>query len=128
MFRKQYEKVFGYNLLIEENVWKDENRNRVKRAEKRLFKTYRSKVETDLRVFAIVDLKSNKLLEFSVATEVDYADIFRYKSVFQDQTVIIVNASDLEYITTVNPTAYQLNNFETHKNFGLDQRPRNPNK
>ena len=75
-----------------------------------------------------MDLKSNKLLEFSVATEVDYADIFRYKSVFQDQTVIIVNASDLEYITTVNPTAYQLNNFETHKNFGLDQRPRNPNK
>lgn len=35
MFRKQYEKVFGYNLVIEENVAKDANRNRIKRAEKR---------------------------------------------------------------------------------------------
>ena len=98
---------------------KDANRNRIKRAEKRLFKTYGSKAQSDLRVrlfenpfvikargchyrdrsgyviiyydvlsdiFAIVDSQSNKLLEFSVATEIDYADIFRYKSVFQDQT------------------------------------------
>ena len=50
MFRKQYEKVFGYNLLIEENVPKDANRNRIKRAEKRLFKTYGSKAQSDLRV------------------------------------------------------------------------------
>jgi hypothetical protein len=43
MFRKQYEKVFSYNLVIEQNVPKDANRNRIKRAEKRLFKTYGSK-------------------------------------------------------------------------------------
>lgn len=43
MFRKQYDKVFGYNLLIEENIPKDANPNRIKRAEKRLFKTYGSK-------------------------------------------------------------------------------------
>jgi len=35
-----------------------------------------------------VNSKSNKLLEFSVATEVDYIDIFRYKSVFQNQTAL----------------------------------------
>ena len=33
-----------------------------------------------------MDSKSNKLLEFSVATEIDYVDVFRYKSVFQDKT------------------------------------------
>jgi hypothetical protein len=37
-------------------------------------------VLTDL--FAIVDSKSNKLLDFSVADIIDYVDIFRYKSVF----------------------------------------------
>ena len=37
-------------------------------------------------IFGIVDSRSNKLLEFSVATELDYTDIFRYKSVFQDRT------------------------------------------
>lgn len=120
MFRKKYEEVFGYNILIEENVPKDANKNRVKRAEKRLFKTYGSKVELELRtrlfenpavikasecryrdisgfviiyydmltdLFAIVDTKSNKLLEFSLATEINYADIFRYKSVFRGQVV-----------------------------------------
>ena len=33
-----------------------------------------------------MDSQSNKLLEFSVAIEIDYVDIFRYKSVLQDQT------------------------------------------
>lgn len=52
--RKKYEEVFGYNLLIynlliEENVLKDANKNRLKRAEKRLFKTYRNKAELELR-------------------------------------------------------------------------------
>ena len=37
-------------------------------------------------IFAVVDSQSNKLLEFSVATQIDYVDIFRYKSVFQDKT------------------------------------------
>ena len=37
-------------------------------------------------LFAIVDSKSNKLLEYSIASKIDYADIFRYKSVFQDKT------------------------------------------
>lgn len=50
MFSKQYDKVFGYNLMIEENIPKDANRNRIKRAEKHLFKTYGSKAQSDLRV------------------------------------------------------------------------------
>ena len=41
MFRKQYEKVFGYNLMTEEKTSKDDNRKKIKRAEKRLFKTYK---------------------------------------------------------------------------------------
>lgn len=45
MFKKQYEKVFGYDILVEQNVSKDANRNRFKHAEKRLFKTYGSEVE-----------------------------------------------------------------------------------
>lgn len=50
MFCKQYEKVFNYNLVIEENVSKDSNKNRIKRAEKSLFKRYGSKAKSDLRV------------------------------------------------------------------------------
>lgn len=41
-------------------------------------------VLTDL--FAIVDLKSNNLLELAIASELDYADIFAYKSVFLEQS------------------------------------------
>ena len=33
-----------------------------------------------------MDSKSNKLLEYSIASKIDYADIFRYKSVFQGKT------------------------------------------
>jgi hypothetical protein len=171
MFRKQYEKVFGYNLVIEENVPKDANRNRKKRAEKRLFKTYGSKAQSDLRVrlfenpfvikargcryrdksgyvtiyydflsdiFAIVDSQSNKLLEFSVATEIDYADIFRYKSVFQDQTVRELIQCPSEELNPFEPTcpieegpfrrdlplteedkSLNFNNFDKVKNKGL---------
>ena len=50
MFRKQYQNVFGYNLLIKENVPKNANKYQWERPEKRLFKTYRSKVQSDLRV------------------------------------------------------------------------------
>lgn len=171
MFRKQYDKVFGYNLIIEENIPKDANRNRIKRAEKRLFKTYGSKVQFDLRVrlfenpcvikasecryrdragyviiyydvltdlFAVVDSKSNKLLEFSVATEVDYADIFRYKSVFQDKTAGELIQCPSEGLNPFEPTcpieegplrrnlslteeekSLKLNNFDKVKNKGL---------
>ena len=37
-------------------------------------------------LFAIVDSKSNKLFEYSIASKIDYADIFRYKSLFQGKT------------------------------------------
>ena len=32
IFRKQYDKVFGYNFLIEENIPEDASPNRIKRA------------------------------------------------------------------------------------------------
>jgi hypothetical protein len=171
MFRKQYEKVFGYNLVIEENVPKDANRNRIKRAEKRLFKTYGSKAESDLRVrlfenlcvikvigcryrdrsgyviiyydvlsdlFAVVDSQSNKLLEFSVATELDYVDVFRYKSAFQGQTASELIECPNEELNPFQPTcpveegplrkdlpltekdkSLGLNNFDKVRNKGL---------
>ncbi len=50
MFRNQYETVFGYNLVIEENVPKNANRNRIKRAKKRLFKTYGASAKSYLRL------------------------------------------------------------------------------
>ena len=171
MFRKQYDKVFGYNLLIEENIPKDANQNRIKRAEKRLFKTYGSKAQSDLRVrlfenpcvikaskcryrdrsgdviiyydvltdiFAVVDSKSNKLLEFSVATEIDYVDVFRYKSVFQDKTAGQLIECPSTGLNPFDPTcpmeegplsrdlsltkeeeSLNLNNFDKVKNRGL---------
>jgi hypothetical protein len=171
MFRKQYNKVFGYDLFFEENIPKDANRDRIKRAEKRLFKTYGSKAQSDLRVrlfenpcvikasecryrdrsgyviiyydvlsdiFAVVDAKSNKLLEFSVASLIDYADVFRYKSVLQDRTARELIQCPSEGLNPFEPTcpieegplreslplteeekSLNLNNFDTVKNKGL---------
>lgn len=62
MFSKQYDKVFDYNLMIEENIPKDENRNRLKRAKKRLFKNYGPKAQSDLRYRYIYYLKTHVLL------------------------------------------------------------------
>ena len=107
--------------LIEENVGKNDTKNRIKWAEKRLFKTYGPKRDAELRIrlfenscavkikgyryrdlnefviiyydilnglFGVVDTNSNKLIDFSIATEVDYTDIFRYKSIFQGKVSI----------------------------------------
>ena len=38
-------------------------------------------------------------------------------------TAVVVNATDLEYITTVNPTSSQLNDLRENGNIGLDTRP-----
>ena len=173
MFVKQYEKVFGYNLILEENVSKEANRKRVKRAEKRLFKTYGSKSEAYLRgrlfenptvikalgcryreksgfviiyydflsdLFAIVDSQSNKLLEFGVASEIDYVDIFRYKSIFQEKTAGELLQCPSEELNPFQPTcpieegplrrdiplteedrSLNLNDFDKIKNKGLPQ-------
>ena len=42
LFRKNknYEKVFGYNLYLEENLGKDSSKNKIKKGEKKLFKKY----------------------------------------------------------------------------------------
>lgn len=89
-------------------------------------------------IFAIVDSQSNKLLEFSVVTEIDYADIFRYKSVFQDQTARELIQCPSEELNPFEPTcpieegpfrrdlpltekdkSLNLNNFDKIKNKGL---------
>jgi hypothetical protein len=118
LFQKQYKTVFGYNLLREEDVSMTDNKNKIKRAEKRLYKRYRENAKEMLRnrlfenpfviktkecryrsrvgyvtiyydflsdLFGVVDLNSNRLLEFSVAIEIDYTDIFRYKSVLENK-------------------------------------------
>ena len=120
LFNQQYEKVFGYNIYIEENLPKDVNKKRLKRALKRFFKKYGEQGKENLRrdlfenpcvikatqcryrdhfglvtiyydqfndLFGVVDSKSNRLLDFAIATEIDYADIFRYKSVFQGRVL-----------------------------------------
>jgi hypothetical protein len=38
-------------------------------------------------------------------------------------TAVIVNATDYEYITTINPSSGQRENLELNKNIGLDTRP-----
>jgi len=115
LFKKNenYEKVFGYNLYLEENLGKDSSKNKIKQGEQKLFKKYGETSKKYLRenlfentciiksekckyldtdnfvtiyydeftdLFAIVDLKENCLLDFGIATEVKYAEIFAYKS------------------------------------------------
>ena len=115
LFRKDgnYEKVFGYNVYLEENLGKNSSKRKIKQGEKKLFKKYGRTSKKYLRrnlfenpsiiksekcryldtddlvtiyydeftdLFAIVDLKENCLLDFGIATEVKYAEIFAYKS------------------------------------------------
>ena len=115
LFRKNknYEKVFAYNLYLEENLYKASSKNKIKQGEQKLFKKYGETSKNYLRenlfqnpciiksekckyldtenlvtiyydeftdLFAIVDLKKNCLLDFGIATEVKYAEIFAYKS------------------------------------------------
>jgi len=115
LFKKDenYEKVFGYNLYLEENLGKNSSKNKIKQGEQKLFKKYGETSNKYLRenlfenpciiksekcryldtddlvtiyydeftdLFAIVDLKKNCLLDFGIATEVKYAEIFAYKS------------------------------------------------
>jgi hypothetical protein len=110
---ENYEKVFGYNLYLEENIGKDSSKNKVKQGEQKLFKKYKETSKKYLRerlfenpciiksekctyldkddlvtiyydeftdLFAIVDSNKNCLLDFGIATEVKYAEIFAYKS------------------------------------------------
>lgn len=115
LFKKNenYEKVFGYNIYLENNLGKDSSKNKRKQGEQKLFKKYGETSKKYLRenlfqnpciiksekckhldtddlvtiyydeftdLFAIVDLKKNCLLDFGIATEVKYAEIFAYKS------------------------------------------------
>jgi len=115
LFKKNenYEKVFGYNLYLEENLSKDSSKNKIKQGKQKLFKKYGKESEQYLRnnlfenpciiksekckyldtdnfvtiyydeftdLFAIVDSNENRLLDFGIATEIKYAEIFAYKS------------------------------------------------
>ena len=115
LFRKNknYEKVFAYNLYLEENLGKASSKNKIKQGESKLFKKYGETSKNYLRenlfqnpciiksenckyldtenlvtiyydeftdLFAIVDSNENRLLDFGIATEVKYAEIFAYKS------------------------------------------------
>lgn len=52
----------------------------------------------------------------------DPAYIF-LKEIDAKLTSVIVNATDLEYITSINPTSGQMERLKLHKNIGLDTRP-----
>ena len=115
LFRKNqnYEKVFAYNLFLEENLDKFSSKNKLKKGQSKLFKKYEKQSKDYLRenlfqnpciiksekckyldtknyvtiyydeftdLFAIVDSNQNCLLDFGIATEVKYAEIFSYKS------------------------------------------------
>lgn len=122
LFYKQHETVFGYNLLIEENLGPNDNKSRQARARKRLYNNYKldaveylrtrlfenpftAKIEncryrdyrgkviiyydilTDL--FAVVgqDYENfNELLEYGISSNLDYIDIFNFKSIFTGDT------------------------------------------
>lgn len=46
--------------------------------------------------FAIVDSKTNELLEFGIASDTDYADVFNYRSIFQGKTASEMESSGME--------------------------------
>ena len=93
---------------------------------------------TDL--FAVVDSTSNRLLEFAIETEIDYADIFGYKSVFQSRVAsdtsecLAPNSNSFDNICSLEEEnskpkmsvsideeliTRQFENFDTQKNQGL---------
>lgn len=113
LFKENYEKVFDYNLYLEQNLAKNSSNNQLKKGKQRLFKKYCKESQQYLRenlfenqciiksekckyldtnnfvtiyydqltdLFAIVDSKKNCLLDFGIATEVNYAEIFAYNS------------------------------------------------
>ena len=45
------------------------------------------------------------------------------KEVNGKPTLVVVDATDLDYITVINPTTSQLDNLIESGNFGLDTRP-----
>lgn len=48
LLKKEYNKFFAYNLLVEEKVSESENTSKVNRAKKRLYKKYGQKAKLDL--------------------------------------------------------------------------------
>ena len=52
----------------------------------------------------------------------DPAYIF-LKEINENVTTVIVNATDGEYITSINPTSRQIQDLESNRNIGLDTRP-----
>lgn len=88
-------------------------------------------------IFAIVDLNTNRLLEFNKASLIDYNDVFRYKSIFQymtsNQGLCVSEGlnpfSDscpnedrsftLEFELTDQDRSVNLGNFDENKNKGL---------
>jgi hypothetical protein len=46
---ENYEKVFGYNLYLEENLSKDSSKNKIKQGKQKLFKKYGKESEQYLR-------------------------------------------------------------------------------
>ena len=52
----------------------------------------------------------------------DPAYIF-LKEVDEEMTAVVVNATDFEYITTINPTEGQMDNIQLNGDIGLDTRP-----
>ena len=52
----------------------------------------------------------------------DPAYIF-LKKIDEKMTAVIVNATDGEYITSINPTRGQMEDLQSNRNIGLDTRP-----
>ena len=102
----------------------------------RLNKSYDKHAED---CFGITENRNNQNLEIfkgdikNLAKSADdvYKGSYRYKDpayiflkeIDQKMTAIIVNATDGEYITSINPTGSQMEDLESNGNVGLDTRP-----
>ena len=102
----------------------------------RLSKSYDKHAE---KCFGLTDNRNNESLCEFKARVVELAQTadeviqgsYRYndpayiflKEINGKPTAVLVNATDNEYITTINPTQKQLNDLKSNKNIGLDTRP-----
>ena len=66
LFKKNQnsEKVFGYNLYLEENLNKDSSKNKIKQIKQTLFKKYRNDIfeKIYLKILTLLNWKSINIL------------------------------------------------------------------
>ena len=78
-----------------------------------------------------LEIFKNDITNSAQSADEVYKGSYRYedpayiflKEINEKMTAVIVNATDGEYITSINPTSGQMEDLESNRNIGLDTRP-----